>query len=136
MSWERHIIFLWNKQILNLCLKWHILRSYHFVEEVNFKFSLWNRTLRNAGSQRLSWGFVGAVMQRFSNSNLCFPNLKPDSYLSKKLFHLLQWKPFKMMKNAFYFMFKTFFVLKIFKVLCCLQLLKNTKHVQLILNHF
>ena len=30
---------------------------------------------------------------------------------SKKWFYLLQWKPFKMMKNAFYFILKALFVL-------------------------
>ena len=29
-SWEQNITFLWNKKILNLNLRWHILRSYHF----------------------------------------------------------------------------------------------------------
>ena len=28
--------FLRNKKILNLCLKWHILRSYYFVPEVTY----------------------------------------------------------------------------------------------------
>ena len=36
ISWERNIIFLRNKKILNLCLRWHILRSYHFIAEVSF----------------------------------------------------------------------------------------------------
>ena len=33
---ERIIIFLSNKKILNLCLRWHILRNYCFVAEVTF----------------------------------------------------------------------------------------------------
>ena len=37
ISWEQNIFFLWNKKILNLCLIWHILRSYYLVAEVNFK---------------------------------------------------------------------------------------------------
>ena len=37
ISWERNITFLQNKKILNLCLRWHILRSYCFVVEVTFK---------------------------------------------------------------------------------------------------
>ena len=37
ISWERNIIFLRNKKILNLCVRWHILRSYCFVAEVTFK---------------------------------------------------------------------------------------------------
>ena len=36
-SWEQNIIFLQNKKILNLCFRWHILRSCHFVAEVTFK---------------------------------------------------------------------------------------------------
>ena len=37
ISWERNITFLQNKKILNLCLRWHILRSYRFIVEVNVK---------------------------------------------------------------------------------------------------
>ena len=41
ISWELNITFLQNKKILNLCLLWHILRSYRFVAEVTFKVSLY-----------------------------------------------------------------------------------------------
>ena len=37
ISWEQNITFLQNKKILNLCLRWHILRSYCFLVEVTFK---------------------------------------------------------------------------------------------------
>ena len=37
VSWERNIIFLQNKKILNLCF---ILRSYRFVAEVTFKHNI------------------------------------------------------------------------------------------------
>ena len=37
ISWEPNITFLRNKKILNLCLRWHILRRYCFVAEVTFK---------------------------------------------------------------------------------------------------
>ena len=37
ISWEQNITFLRNKKILNLCLRWHFLRSYCFVAEVTFK---------------------------------------------------------------------------------------------------
>ena len=60
MSWERNITFLRNKKILNLDLRWHILRSYHFVTEVTFKdikesnfffnFSWWNIELFKSGT--------------------------------------------------------------------------------------
>ena len=36
ISREWNIIFLRNKKIRNLCLRWHILRSYRFVVEVTF----------------------------------------------------------------------------------------------------
>ena len=39
ISWERNITLLWNKKILNLCLRWHILRSYRFVAEGTFTFT-------------------------------------------------------------------------------------------------
>ena len=32
--WEQNITFLWNKKVLNLFLRWHILRSYLFVVQV------------------------------------------------------------------------------------------------------
>ena len=37
ISWERNRTFRKNKTILNLCLIWHIFRSYRSVAEVNFK---------------------------------------------------------------------------------------------------
>ena len=37
ISWEQNIIFLQNKKILDLCLRWNILRSHRFVAEVTFK---------------------------------------------------------------------------------------------------
>ena len=42
ISWERNILFLWNKKILNLCLRWHILRIYCFVAELTFNEELKN----------------------------------------------------------------------------------------------
>ena len=43
ISWEQKMILLWNKKIPNLCFRWHILRSYHFVAEVTFKERLQHR---------------------------------------------------------------------------------------------
>ena len=36
ISWEPTTTFLRNKKICNLCLRWHILRSYRLVAEVTF----------------------------------------------------------------------------------------------------
>ena len=43
--------------------------------------------------------------------------LKSDSHLPKKLYYCFIEIPLKMMKNAFYFILKALFVLKIFKFL-------------------
>ena len=43
ISWERNITFLLNNKVLNLCFRWHILRSYRFAAEVTFKVE--NKTL-------------------------------------------------------------------------------------------
>ena len=48
---------------------------------------------------------------------LLLSKLKSDCHLPKKLFY---GSPSKMMKNAFYFILKAPFVLKIFKFLYCL----------------
>ena len=37
ISWERDLTFLQNKNVFNLCLRWHILREYGFVVDVTFK---------------------------------------------------------------------------------------------------
>ena len=42
ISWERNVTFLRTKNIFNLCLRWHILRSYRFVAEVTFKLIIWS----------------------------------------------------------------------------------------------
>ena len=39
MSWEENITSLRNKKILNMCLRWHISRSYCFVAEVTFNLN-------------------------------------------------------------------------------------------------
>ena len=43
--------------------------------------------------------------------------IKVDSHLPKKITFCINWNPFKKDKNAFYFILKAFFVLKIFKFL-------------------
>ena len=48
-SWKRNTIFLRNKKILNLSLRWHILRSYRFIVEVTVKWwssKSWHLLLR------------------------------------------------------------------------------------------
>ena len=59
ISWERNIIFLRNKKI-NLCFRWHILRSYRFVVEVTFNNSnlklavgQWNSSEKGRSNSRI-----------------------------------------------------------------------------------
>ena len=40
ISWERDITFLQNKKIVNLYLRWYILRRYHFVADVIFNLHM------------------------------------------------------------------------------------------------
>ena len=47
ISWERNMICVRNKKILNLCLIWHIFKSYHFVTELTFKYSLLTKTIHH-----------------------------------------------------------------------------------------
>ena len=55
ISWERNIIYLPNKKILNLCFRWHILRSYHFVAEVTFKLdALLHKTHQGPSGTKVS----------------------------------------------------------------------------------
>ena len=42
ISWEWNVILLRNKEFLNLCLRCHILRSYHFLAEVTFNINARN----------------------------------------------------------------------------------------------
>ena len=52
ISWEWKITFLQNKKILNLGIRWYILRSYCFVAEVTFKISdFCNTFLQMCGSR-------------------------------------------------------------------------------------
>ena len=52
ISWKRKIIFLRNKKILKLCLRWHILRSYGFAVEVTFKMNSIFPVIKNRGLYR------------------------------------------------------------------------------------
>ena len=55
-------------------------------------------------------------MKKVAPLNLPFGESRTFTF-RKKLFYLFQWKPFKMLKSTFYFIFKALFVLKIFKFL-------------------
>ena len=64
--------------------------------------------------EKFSLSILNFYLCSFNGCSLI--QLKPDSQLPKKKNYLLQWQsPLKMMKNAFYFILKALFVLKIFK---------------------
>ena len=54
ISWEQNITFIQNKKILNLFVRWHILRSYCFVGEVIFNFAF----VANVASFVFKSGFI------------------------------------------------------------------------------
>ena len=60
ISWERNIIFLQNKKILNTCFRCHILRSYHFVAKVTFKWLLKSKFVDNNSK---SWPEKGSSLK-------------------------------------------------------------------------
>ena len=65
ISWQRNIFFLQNKKILNLCLKWHILRSYCFAVELTFEFVKLNlRSSEVQPGHRLSHVMNPRVLKR------------------------------------------------------------------------
>ena len=55
----------------------------------------------------------------FTNAQIIFRYLKSDSYLPKKCIYFIE-SHLKIMQNAFYFILKALFVLKIFKFLSLL----------------
>ena len=72
ISWKWNIIYLRNKKILNLCLKWYVLRSYHFLAEVTFKDDLieykclcFNRNYQQKFDEELKEWFL--YTYKFSN---------------------------------------------------------------------
>ena len=67
ISWERNIIFVQNKKILNLCFRWHIFRNYLFVAEVTFK---WSIIFKKFGRNLIYSGGLGS-MYVFKNLVIC-----------------------------------------------------------------
>ena len=71
ISWERNIIFLRNKKILNLCLRWHIFSSYRFVAEGTFHTQQCPAglplriILLNLYGKYWGWGRISANSQHF-----------------------------------------------------------------------
>ena len=73
---EQNIIFLRNIKILNLCFRWHIFRSYHFVAEVTFNVRIArNTTLKNTLGQNFCSIWVsGKKSDYFQDLLLSFLN--------------------------------------------------------------
>ena len=61
ICWKQNIIFLPNKKILDLCPRWHILRSYRFLVEVTFKGCL------NLTGFRLTLWHIGLGLKKYLN---------------------------------------------------------------------
>ena len=76
ISWERNVIFLRNKKILNLRLRWHILRSYCFAAEVTFKWSinkkLWIRWKRKICDENLFFRQYWIKFYKAFKNDICW----------------------------------------------------------------
>ena len=109
ISWERKKLLRWNKHFSSLLRgfqssKWHIflegesptliLKYLYFIKEI-YAFA----------DDSITWGRISDVLSSF---HVLKVGLSP----SKKIFYLLDWKPLKKMKNAFSFILKAHFVLK------------------------
>ena len=87
ISREQNIIFLQNKKILNLYLRWHVLRSHCFVAEIIFKqtcrllaaglFKHW-MTLKKP---RRTWYFCYSKNANKINVHTCKNQNIPTGYL-------------------------------------------------------
>ena len=77
---------------------------------------------RKPCSQRLANPFQDSILK-----------LKPDSHLPKKFVLYFHENAVKMMKNAFYFVFKAIIVLKIFFFFFCIYVLKATRQLNFII---
>ena len=62
ISWERSIVFLQNKKILNLCFRWHIFRRYCFVAEVTFNEHKFQGPQELISSKNLACKAVASVL--------------------------------------------------------------------------
>ena len=63
--WERNIIFLQNKNILNLWFRWQILTSYRFVAEVAFKDLLHTFHLKDVNNNRNTFLLMTFLFNQF-----------------------------------------------------------------------
>ena len=89
ISLEQNIIFVWIKKILHLHLKWHILRSYHFIagltlivkNKTSF-LSLRNQLMRTNGWMRTGWDWMKTNEWLNPFWKMC-QNVKKSSLLSK-----------------------------------------------------
>ena len=105
LSWEGNILFLRNKKILNLCFRWHILRSYRFVAEVTFRLypiHLWSEFSlhNNMFCLFLPFNLEKRILElKYSVKNTCTPlhvYFKTDLQLSASQFlHGQSWSEFK-----------------------------------------
>ena len=94
ISWEQNIFFLQNKRILNLCFRWHILRSYCFVAEVTFKLLSWNSGLQSNTTCILSalWVWCRWWWGIYQELQACIPVDSEPYPLSKRLSKIIYMK--------------------------------------------
>ena len=87
-SWVRNITFLRNKNILNLCLRWHISRSYRFLVEATI--NAWGifKTMSNIYGDEAYWEpwySQNNLLRHFQAYSGTFSNIHPCPGISRKI---------------------------------------------------
>ena len=106
----------------------------HLVQKIKIIHLSWNLVSRLIRTWRIQWWC--SLFMFLTGNTLLGPNFVQNVKLlihnrtltfQTKMCYFLHWKPFKYDKNAFYFILKALFVLKIFKFLSWLfSHVKNT----------
>ena len=89
-----------------------------YIIEVGCSFDDWTYNYLIIPMRKWTYSFIYYIITLgnfFLSIKLLF--LNSDSHLPKKIYYLLDWKRFEMINNAFYFILKALFVLKILKLL-------------------
>ena len=101
MSQERNITFLWNKRILNMCLRWYILRSHRFVAEVTFKYqNAYGQQTFQGGDMlwgvltyKYTWHLNGIVLQGHVTNKIHIPTCRRYQHQTRQCADLVEETP-------------------------------------------
>ena len=89
ISSEQNTTFLQNKKILNLCFKWHILRSYCFVAEITFNIRsiIWKKSVICVNLIKLA----PTTQRKIPESQPKHPQVCPENPVKHLRWNFSQW---------------------------------------------